>query len=97
MSLNILKVILRLAKATLEVRTSFERDFSFAIGLSKKYNDQVDRWPLRINEMDKILNLTYQKIMNELGEKEEILECSQKDMQHSFDVTSSNELLATHE
>jgi len=65
--------------------------------LCEKYHEPIHSWPLHINEMEETLYLACQKLVNELGEKEEVLDTSQKDMKCSFDATSSHVLQASHQ
>ena len=51
-----------------------------------------------VNEMElENLNISYKKLTNEVGKKEEALDTLQKDIYYSFHITSSHALLANHE
>lgn len=50
----------------------------------KKYDEQVDRWTLQVNEMDETIGLSCQKLMDGLGYKEVMLDRLQEDI-HVYD------------
>jgi len=59
-------------------------NYNLPLVLSKKYNDQVNTWIVHANEMEETLDLVWKKLMNELGEKEEVPKTLQKDMKKSY-------------